>query len=326
MIKASVIVPVKNEESCISDLIKSLLSQSLVPDEIIFIDGNSTDKTYDIIHKYSLKSNIIKLYTLPKNEVIGKIAIARNYAVNLAKNDVIVCVDAGCILDKNWFKEMILPFENDYDIVVGCPKGDYSNTFSYNQSLVMINSIVDNNGNIILSRAASRSIAFRKVCWKKVGGYREDTMTSEDTNFNYSLYRQGYKFYYAKDAISYCEMRPSYFTYIKQMFTYGYGDGHTFIFTKMKNSVFLLMISTILLISLLFSLYSLQMFMYLILTIIVSWVLYSSIFYFSKHKQFDLKYNNHFVNIFYVFIFLLIKRVGYIAGLLKGLTYKILGL
>ena len=49
-IKISVIVPTFNEEKNISKLIKALLSQSFLPDEIIISDGYSTDNTLKIIH------------------------------------------------------------------------------------------------------------------------------------------------------------------------------------------------------------------------------------------------------------------------------------
>src|SRR5213083_3063213 len=47
----SVIVPVRNEESSISDVIQSLLAQSSPPQEIIFVDGGSSDKTREIIRE-----------------------------------------------------------------------------------------------------------------------------------------------------------------------------------------------------------------------------------------------------------------------------------
>ena len=50
-IKISVIVPTFNEEKNISKLIKALLSQSFLPDEIIISDGSSTDNTLKIIQR-----------------------------------------------------------------------------------------------------------------------------------------------------------------------------------------------------------------------------------------------------------------------------------
>nr|WP_148702350.1 glycosyltransferase [Nitrosopumilus piranensis] len=57
----SIICTVKNEEDNISTLLDSLLNQTLLADEIIIVDGGSTDKTISIIQDYSKRSSVIKL-------------------------------------------------------------------------------------------------------------------------------------------------------------------------------------------------------------------------------------------------------------------------
>ena len=53
--KVSLICPVHNEEESIEELIQSMLNQTKKPDEIIFVEDSSTDKTYEIIEKYQKK-------------------------------------------------------------------------------------------------------------------------------------------------------------------------------------------------------------------------------------------------------------------------------
>ena len=50
--KISVIIPVRNEEASIRDLIEGLLNQTLKPAEIVITDGGSTDRTAEIISEY----------------------------------------------------------------------------------------------------------------------------------------------------------------------------------------------------------------------------------------------------------------------------------
>ena len=49
----SVIMVVKNEELYLARAIESVLSQSILPEEILLIDGNSTDATPEIAKRYS---------------------------------------------------------------------------------------------------------------------------------------------------------------------------------------------------------------------------------------------------------------------------------
>ena len=60
-LKISIAIPTLNEESSIDILLDSLLSQTFKADEIVICDGGSSDKTLEIITKYSTKNTKIKL-------------------------------------------------------------------------------------------------------------------------------------------------------------------------------------------------------------------------------------------------------------------------
>lgn len=50
--KISVVVPVRDEENSIRELLESLLAQTRPPDEIVVTDGGSKDRTRDIIREF----------------------------------------------------------------------------------------------------------------------------------------------------------------------------------------------------------------------------------------------------------------------------------
>src|SRR5260370_22841144 len=50
--KISVVIPVRNEEDSIDELLVSLLKQTLPPEEIVVTDGGSRDSTSSIIQGY----------------------------------------------------------------------------------------------------------------------------------------------------------------------------------------------------------------------------------------------------------------------------------
>ena len=49
----TLVIPLKNEESSIEILIRSILNQTLQPSEIILVDGGSTDNTVQFAKKLS---------------------------------------------------------------------------------------------------------------------------------------------------------------------------------------------------------------------------------------------------------------------------------
>src|SRR3990167_9539320 len=106
--KISVITTVLNEASNVHLLLDSLLSQNLKPDEIIVVDGGSTDKTVEIIRDYKKKNKIIRL--IKKKSSIAK---GRNIAVMKARFNIIVQIDGGCVARIDWLQKITAPFEEE---------------------------------------------------------------------------------------------------------------------------------------------------------------------------------------------------------------------
>jgi glycosyltransferase involved in cell wall biosynthesis len=220
MVDFSVICTVKNEENTIDLLLGSLLNQSLPPNEIIIVDGGSTDNTPDIIQSYQLHSSIPINYIFQKGINISK---GRNIAIKNSKFEFIACIDGGCRADKYWLEKLIKPFQNDesIDVVAGFYLPDGKTPFEEVIGLLLFPDI-----NIIdekLFLPSGRSIAFKKECWQKVGGYPEWLQTAEDTLFDLNLIKAGYKFSFARDAIVYWRPRSNYRSLFRQYFYYAKG-------------------------------------------------------------------------------------------------------
>ena len=65
--KVSIILPARNEENFIGKCLESFIDQDYINYEIIAIDDSSNDKTWDIIEKYTKKSNkVVSVKAKPK--------------------------------------------------------------------------------------------------------------------------------------------------------------------------------------------------------------------------------------------------------------------
>ena len=87
----SVIIPNYNNEKFISKCLDSVLSQTLVPDEIIVVDDCSKDNSVAIIKEYEEKYSNIKGIYLQKN---GGVSHARNTGVLSATSEYVTTLDA----------------------------------------------------------------------------------------------------------------------------------------------------------------------------------------------------------------------------------------
>lgn len=107
--RVSVIIPVFNEETYISKCLESIFAQSELPDEVIVVDNNCTDKTVEIARKFPTV-RVIK-------EKTQGMTPARNKGFNNAKYDIIARTDADTIVPKNWIREIKKHFEKDSELV-----------------------------------------------------------------------------------------------------------------------------------------------------------------------------------------------------------------
>ncbi|MBU2632200.1 glycosyltransferase [Patescibacteria group bacterium] len=224
--KISLIATTFNEEDSIEEFIKSVSLQTKIPDELIIVDGGSTDKTEDKIRKANPYYKQLKINLIIKK---GNRSVGRNEAIKNAKGDIIVASDAGCTLDKNWIKKITSPFKNKkIDVVAGYYKPIASNVFE--KCLATYTSVMIDKLDPKSFLPSSRSIAFKKNAWEYVGGYPENLDTCEDLVFAKKLKKFGLKFQFAKDAIVYWPQRKNLKEAFIQFFNYAKGDGKALYF------------------------------------------------------------------------------------------------
>ncbi|MBA7669592.1 hypothetical protein ES703_77723 [subsurface metagenome] len=209
--KISLISTVLNEEKNIDFFIKSIINQSKKPDGFIIVDGGSTDKTYDILKKFSKKYKWIKVF----QKKGANISRGRNIAIEKAKNDIIVTADAGTRFRKTWLRNLVRGFNGVASYGKNIAKTD-DNEF---QKLIAKKIMHDK------ACGSSRNMIFSKKIWKEVGGYPEDMIRGEDSLFDERIIRKGYKINMVKDAVGEWEMRLSLKEVKRQYYLYGYWDG-----------------------------------------------------------------------------------------------------
>ena len=125
----SVVVPLYNAESTIVQCIEALLGQTVPIDEIIIVDNNSKDNSYEVVRKFiennSSRGNV-RVVKEPKKGA----ASARNAGMNLAVSGIIAFTDQDCIPPPNWIENVIAAFENNSNaaMVAGVGRGAFTRT------------------------------------------------------------------------------------------------------------------------------------------------------------------------------------------------------
>jgi len=183
--KVSVVCTVLNEEKSIIALLDSLGKQKTKADEIIIVDGGSTDRTIEIVQHYLKRDRTIKMLVEKCSRAKG-----RNLGIDIARNQIIAIIDAGCIADTEWLRKITQPFtDKDIDVVAGFYKMITKNNFQKAASIFLG---VSPNKFDVGYQPSARSMAFRKSVWEKLGGFPESMDdTAEDTMFNYKAIKEG---------------------------------------------------------------------------------------------------------------------------------------
>lgn len=286
--RVAFITTVLNEEKNILSLLKSVLSQTRRPDEVIIVDGESKDNTLAIIHKWASKIRSedfrkkVKVFIKKGNRSLG-----RNEAIKRTSCEIIACSDSGCVLDKNWLRNIRKSFQRkNVEVVAGYYKGLTKSVFEKSllpYVLVMPDKVKTDN-----FLPATRSMAFKKDTWERVGGFPQNLSNNEDYVFARKLRKIGAKIVFRKNALVYYKPRQNIVEAFLMFFRFAKGDSEAGI---LRPKVVLIFIRYAILVWFLIYAYSIKLFFILevifyILILYVIWAIWKNYRYVNDREAF----------------------------------------
>ena len=120
--KISIIIPAFNEAENIHRLVDSIAKQSYIPTQVIIVDDNSTDRTFEIANFLAERHSWLNILKHNSNTVHqpGKKVINAFYfgleSISINNYDLIGKFDADIILPPNYFEKIIDLFSSDKNI------------------------------------------------------------------------------------------------------------------------------------------------------------------------------------------------------------------
>ena len=168
MTKVTVYIPCCNHSKYINQSIKSVLKQTFKNWELIIIDDNSSDRSFEKIKSFE-KNNKIKIF---KTTGIGLPKVC-NLAIKKSTGDLIIRLDGDDIFNENILEIMVNYFKKEKNLTMIYPDyikiDQWGNTLSYETR----NSphIIDKINDIPPNGAC---MMIRKKILLESGGYRED--------------------------------------------------------------------------------------------------------------------------------------------------------
>jgi 1,2-diacylglycerol 3-beta-glucosyltransferase len=175
----SVVVAARNEEQTIHRCLESLRNLDYPADklEVILVDDQSTDRTYEIIHRFLAQHRNFKaLKVITQIEHLRGKANAVAFGIEHARGELIFLTDADCVVPRSWVRAIVKEYSNDIGLVASFTLLTTKNSFGGMQSVdwAFLHTLAAAGvGHKKPLSCFGNNLTFRRRAYDEVGGYRK---------------------------------------------------------------------------------------------------------------------------------------------------------
>ena len=218
-------LPILNEERYIKNCLDSILNQDYPKNrlEIILVDGNSEDKTADIIKEYAEKYDFIKLFINEKKTV----QYALNIGIKNSTGKYVVRMDAHASYANDYISKCIEYLKKTKCANVGGTTVVRGNNFTQKVIAAAYHSPFALGGSKHYDESYEGFAdtvawgAFEREYLLDIGMYDERLSLSEDDDLNFRITKRGDKIFVTPKIKSVYYPRDTFLKLFSQYFGYG---------------------------------------------------------------------------------------------------------
>jgi len=234
-VRISVIIPVRNEEQSIGQLLNSLTSQTLRPSEIVITDGGSSDQTAAIVAAYDQTSVPIRLIR-ERSALPGR---GRNLAAAQAVNEWLAFIDAGISPEPDWLESLAkrAQLADEPDVIYGAYEPVADTLFKQCAVMSYVTPPVEIEGKLVRSRSVV-SLLMKRTVWQAVGGFPEHLRSAEDLLFMNKIEQAGFRIANAPDALVHWQVQATPWLTFKRFVTYARNNMRAGLWRQWQAAIF----------------------------------------------------------------------------------------
>jgi len=203
----SVIIAAHNERKVITRTVASVIESNYPDYEVIVVDDGSSDGTAEVVRNEFLGDQAVRVLSQPN---LGK-AAALNRAIEEARHEILVSLDADTLLCRNTIENLVRHFADPNVAAVSgnLKAGNTKKWIARVQSIEYVCGFnLDRRALDLLNAVAvvpGAAGAWRKSAILEAGGNPLDTV-AEDTDLTLAIRRRGHLIRYDEEAIAYTEV------------------------------------------------------------------------------------------------------------------------
>lgn len=224
----SIIIPCRNEENYIAEVLENVIALDYPKSqlEVFVVDGESDDKTAEIIKDYANKYSFIFYLNNPEKVV----PFALNKAIQKSKGEVIVRMDAHSIYPNDYVSKLVAGLtEFNCDNTGGVWITEPANKSAKAQAIAKATSHPFGIGNAYyrLEMKEPKEVdtvpfgCYNRSVFEKIGFFDEELVRNQDDEFNARLIKNGGKIYLLPDVKIRYFARENFRKTAKMFYQYG---------------------------------------------------------------------------------------------------------
>ena len=222
----SVLIPVRNEASCLADCLKTILSQDYPAScmEVLIAEGMSTDGTRDVVNEYCRRDRRVRLIENPQ----GIVSTGLNAAIGAARGRLVIRMDAHTAYAPDYIQQCVTVWRETGADNVGGPwvaRGEGYISQAIAAAFQSPFAVGGARGHDPRHEGPVDTVYLG--CWPKevfarVGGFDEELVRNQDDEFNLRLTRAGGRIWQSPRIRSWYRPRGSLPALFRQYAQYGY--------------------------------------------------------------------------------------------------------
>lgn len=229
----SIVTACRNEEKYIKECLESLINQNYLKDnfEIIVVDGDSQDRTKDIINNIIKNNPDIKIKFLNNPQKINSIGF--NLGIKESRGEIIIIFGAHAVAENDFILKNVEYHQKTEADCVGGPITSIGDSFLGKVISLILGSPFGVGGAKFRYSQREEYVdtvaygAYRREIFEKIGLFDEKLTRNHDIEFNSRLRKTGGKIFMTPEIKSYLYARGTFSGFWKQNFSNGLWNIYT---------------------------------------------------------------------------------------------------